>query len=363
VVEDADKIQVQLFDDQNKKYDATVVGHDPLTDSALIKLKDAPPNLPTVQLGDSDALQPGDWVMAIGNPFNYGHTVTVGVVSFVGRPFREIPGRNINMIQTDASINPGNSGGPLLDTNGRVVGINTAILSGGQGGGNIGIGFAVPINTVKNLLPQLRKGQIVRGYLGVFMQNVTPDMVKGLGLSKAEGVVVAQVEQDSPAGRAGILPGDVIVKFNGTDVKDSDQISQLVTATAPGTQVKIEVYRDGQPKTLTATVTQLHLEDQENGEPTGQTHYGLSLSNVTPNMADRLGLPSGTDGALVQSVQQGSPADAAGLQPGDVILEVNRHTVHNAADAARELREGSGQTVFLLVSRHGQQLFVSMRGQ
>jgi serine protease Do len=289
--------------------------------------------------------------------------VTVGVVSFIGRPFREIPGRNINMIQTDASINPGNSGGPLVDTDGNIVGINTAILSGGQSGGNIGIGFAVPINTVKNLLPQLRKGQIVRGYLGVFMQNVTPDMVKGLGLPKAEGVVVAQVEQDSPAGRAGILPGDVIVKFNGTDVKDSDQISQLVTSTAPGTQVKIEVYRDGQPKTLTATVTQLHLQAHPNGAPRGETHYGLSLSNVTPNMADRLGLPSGTDGALVQSVQQGSPADAAGLQPGDVILEVNRHTVHNAADAARELREGSGQTVFLLVSRHGQQLFVSMRGQ
>jgi serine protease Do len=364
VVAGADKIQVELLSEQGKKYDAKVIGHDPLSDSALIKLENGPTNLPTAKLGDSKSLEPGDWVMAIGNPFNYGHTVTVGVVSFMGRPFREIPGRNINMIQTDASINPGNSGGPLVDTNGDVVGINTAILSGGEGEGNIGIGFAVPIDTVKNLLPQLRKGQVVRGYLGVTMLDVTEDEVKGLGLPSTEGVLVRQVEQDSPAERAGVMPGDVIVKFNGTEVKNSDQISQLVAATQPGTTVKIEVYRNARPQTLTATITQLHLDEQGNEKSNGgQTHYGLSLGDVTPNMARRLGLQAGTDGALVQQVQQGSPAEGAGLQPGDVILEVNRHRVHSAQDAANELQSASGGTVFLLVSRHGQQLFISMKGE
>jgi len=360
VIKGADKIRVRLYK-QSHLYDAKVIGHDPLSDIALIKLVGGPTDLPTATLGDSSKLEPGDWVMAIGNPFAYSHTVTVGVISALGRPYQEASGRYQNMIQTDASINPGNSGGPLVNVKGHVVGINSAILASGQEGGFIGIGFAIPINIAKQLLPQLKKGRVIRGYLGVVMVQVTDSEAKGLGLPKTEGVLVRQVENDSPASRAGLLPGDVIVAFNGTEIKTSNQLSDLVTGTAPGTRVHMKIYRNGQPQMIDTTITELHLEGQTSGPTTSGASFGLTLSDVTPDMARRLGLPAGTNGAIVEAVQPGSAADDAGVEPGDVILAVNRQPVHGASQAADALRQvGQGQTAFLLISRRGTQLFISM---
>jgi serine protease Do len=256
VVAGAQQIRVGLYGDDHKTYPAEVVGRDPLTDSALIKLKSAPTDLPTANLGDSDALEPGDWVMAIGNPFQLGHTVTVGVVSYKGRPFAVSEGRFQNMLQTDASINPGNSGGPLINVQGEVVGINSAILSGEGGGGNIGIGFAVPINTVKALLPQLRQGKVHRSQLGVQIQSrpVTDDEAKELGLPRAEGAIVSMVQHDSAAERAGLQAGDVITEYNGKPVSDADSLTAMVVDTPAGTRVPIVFYRHGSRQTASVTV-------------------------------------------------------------------------------------------------------------
>jgi serine protease Do len=338
-----------------------VVGRDQLTDTALIKLDKAPPSLPTATLGDSDALQPGDWVMAIGNPFNLGHTVTVGVVSYLGRPFQTTEGRFQKMIQTDASINPGNSGGPLIDTDGRVVGINAAILSGGEGG-NIGIGFAIPINTVKALLPQLRRGKVVRGRIGLQVSPVGEDEAQTLHLAKAEGAIVRQVEQDSPAERAGIKPGDVIVECGDQAVKNADDLVALISAIAPGTRVPIVLVRNGARQTLSVTVEELQTSGtaaSAQGSPAG---FGLTLGDVTADLADRLGLRPGARGAVIEDVEPASPADEAGLRAGDVILEVDRRAVRDAGDAATALNQARNQRViFLLISRGGRQMFVSMR--
>ncbi len=259
VVADADEIRVGLYNNERVTYVAKVVGRDPLTDSALIKLSDAPRGLPAAVLGDSDQLEPGDWVMAIGNPFRLGHTVTVGVVSYKGRPFEVAEGRSQDMLQTDASINPGNSGGPLINVNQEVIGINTAILSGDSGGGNIGIGFAVPINTIKALLPQLRGGKVHRGRLGVHIRSVpiTEEEAKSLGLPKPEGALVITVEPGSPAEEAGLRAGDVIVEFNGAPIADAAGLTSRVASTAAGTRVSIAYYRDNTRRTASARVEQL----------------------------------------------------------------------------------------------------------
>ena len=364
VVEGAERIRVGLYGSNSKTYDAKVVGRDPLSDSALIKLENGPGNLPVATLGDSDQLEPGDWVMAIGNPFQLGHTVTVGVISFIGRPFATTEGRSQDMLQTDAAINPGNSGGPLINVKGEVVGINSAILSGEGAGGNIGIGFAIPINTVRALLPQLRQGKVVRGRLGVLVQTaaITDSEAKTLGLPSTKGAIVSQVQPDSPASRAGLQPGDVIVSFNGKQVESADQLTRLVTATKPGTSVPVEIYRNGQEQTLNATIEELQLEGATQGEGGPETGFGLNLSDLTPDVAQQLGLQPGTEGALVQGVQPGSPAAQAGLQRGDVILQINRQPVSSAQGAARLLRDlGPGQSAFVLLSRRGQRVFLTLR--
>jgi serine protease Do len=366
VVAGAQQIKVGLFADDRKTYDAKVVGRDPLTDSALIRLVDPPPNLPVAKLGNSDALEPGDWVMAIGNPFQLGHTVTVGVISYNGRPFTTVEGRSENMLQTDAAINPGNSGGPLINVRGEVIGINAAILAGQDGGGNIGIGFAVPINTVKALLPQLQKGKVQRGRLGVQIRTapVTEAEAKSLGLPRAEGVIVVTVEHDSPAAQAGIRAGDVSVEYGGKPVQNGDQMVALVTSTPPGTRVPIKLIRNGKELTVTVTVTELNLEGQgqESSGPVAAAGLGLSLRNLTPDTAQQLSLPPGTGGALVSSVQPGSTAADAGIQAGDVIVEVNRRPVHTADGAARELaRTRPGDVVFLLIWRQGNEIFLSLQ--
>jgi serine protease Do len=367
VVAGAEQIRVGLFGDERKTYLATVVGRDPLTDSALIKLKDAPGKLPAAVLGDSDALEPGDWVMAIGNPFQLGHTVTVGVVSYRGRPFAVTEGRFQNMLQTDASINPGNSGGPLINVQDHVVGINTAILSGEGGGGNIGIGFAVPINTVKALLPQLRAGKVRRGRLGVQIQNmpITDEEANALGLPSPEGAVVSMVEHDSPAERAGLRAGDVIVTYDGKPVPDADRLTAMVAATPAGTRVPIAFFRNGKRDTVTATIDELEYEDERGrraADGSSGSVFGLSLEDLTPDIARQLRVPAGGDGALVESVEPFTAAADAGIVRGDVILEVNRHPVHSAREAMRELdRVKPGQPAFLLLARHGNRVFVEMR--
>jgi serine protease Do len=368
VVAGAQEIRVGLFSDEHKTYPADVVGRDPLTDSALIRLQNAPRDLPTATLGDSDALEPGDWVMAIGNPFQLGHTVTVGVVSYKGRPFAVTEGRFQNMLQTDASINPGNSGGPLINVRGEVVGINSAILSGEGAGGNIGIGFAVPINTVKALLPQLRKGKVRRSQLGVQIQSppITDDEAKQLGLPKPDGAIVSMVQHDSPAERAGLQAGDVITEYNGKGVSDADSLTAMVVATPGGTRVPIAFYRHGSRQTASVTVEELQLEEdaqRARGDDRRSTPgFGLSLDDLTPAIARQLDLPVETQGALVENVEPFTPASDAGVKRGDVILEVNRQRVQSAAGAARELRRiSSGQPAFLLLLRGGNRLFTEMR--
>jgi serine protease Do len=367
VVAGADRIRVALYKQDRKTYEADVVGRDPLTDSALVKLKNGPGNLPVASLGDSDALQPGDWVMAIGNPFFLGHTVTVGVVSYKGRPFATTEGRFQNMLQTDASINPGNSGGPLINVNGDVIGINSAILSGEGGGGNIGIGFAVPINTVKALLPQLRKGSVQRGRLGVQVLSapISDDEAKQLGLPKPAGAIISRVESGSPADAAGLRPGDVIVSYNGKPVQDADALTGMVADTPAGTKVPIAYYRNGAQQSATATIARLDLEDNDNAgnnDRGGAPGFGLSLEDLTPDIARQLEVPPGVGGALVDAVEPYTPASNAGLKRGDVILEVNRQPVHSAADASRALRSvRSGDAAFLLLWRGGARVFVEMR--
>lgn len=367
VVAGADEIRVALFNDERTIYPADVIGRDALTDSALIKLKNPPANLPTATLGDSDTLEPGDWVMAIGNPFELGHTVTVGVISFKGRPFATSEGRFQNMLQTDASINPGNSGGPLIDVHGQVVGINTAILSGDDHGGNLGIGFAVPIDTVKTLLPQLRKGSVQRGQLGVqiLSMRLTQDDAKRLGLPNAGGAIVSRVEPGSPADRAGLHPGDVVVSYNGKQVPDADHLTSMVADTAPGTKVPIVYYRNGKQENTTVTIGTLELEKQNPDNSRQQSDdqgFGLSLGDLKPDFASQLRLPSGTRGALVENVDPMTPAANVGIRRGDVIVEINRRPITSASDATRQLQSlGASDPAYVLLWRDGVQQFVELR--
>jgi serine protease Do len=366
VVADAEVIEVALMGTESRTYRATVKGRDPLSDSALIVLQQPPADLPVATLGDSDQLAPGDWVMAIGNPFQLGHTVTVGVVSYQGRPFEVAEGRWQNMIQTDASINPGNSGGPLINVRGEVVGINAAIL-GSETGGSIGIGFAVPINGVKTLLPQLRQGKVVRGRIGVQLRGgfIADDEAKALALPRSAGAIVTAVEPGSPADRAGLQAGDVIVEFNGKPITTADDLIPQVSATAPGTRVQLTVMRNGQERSLRITVEALALEEGRGAATRARDsggNFGLALDDLTPAISRQLRLPPGMDGAIVAEVATDGAADRAGLQPGDVIREVNRQPVHTAAEAGRALQGvQAGQPVFVLLWRDGNNLFVQMR--
>jgi serine protease Do len=373
VVEDATKITVSLYgEDDGQTYEAKVIGRDPLTDSALIELTEKPNHtLPEVKFGDSAQVQPGDWVMAIGNPFNLAHTVSVGVISALERPFPVAEGRSAQVLQTDAAINPGNSGGPLLNVRGEVIGINTAIYTDARQQGNIGIGFAIPMNTVRELLPQLRTGKITRGMIGVSVGLIPPEAVDELGLKNRNGALVATVTEGGPAERAGLEPGDVIVAFNGKPVANRDELVRSVVSTKPGTRVDVKVIRDKQEKTLNVTVEELDLEDEgqsarrpgQQGEAEEDTAsgFGMSLSNVTPDVARRLRLDPDVQGAVVVDVEPQGAAARAGITPGDVITRVNRQRVSTAAEASRELSKvESGRTALMLVMRNGQETFLTV---
>jgi serine protease Do len=371
VVEGASRIKVSLYgEDDGQEYDAKVVGRDPLTDSALIELTEKPDHtLPAIEFGDSSQMQPGDWVMAIGNPFNLAHTVSVGVISAKERPFTVAEGRSAQVLQTDAAINPGNSGGPLLNLRGEVIGINTAIVADGRQSGNIGIGFAIPINAVRELLPQLRTGKITRGRIGIGVEAISREAVDEFGLKDRKGAVVKTVSPNSAASKAGLEPGDVIIAYNGKPVASRDDLVQMVVATKPGTTVPVRVVRDRQERTVNVTVEELDLEAEGNisrnreRDETGQattTGFGLRLQNISPADARELRLDTNR-GALIADVEQGSPAARAGLRPGDVIVRVGREPIASAADAQRELgRVPSRGTAFLRVLRDGQETFVSV---
>ena len=371
VVEGADQIDVAFPD--GTRYEAKVVGQDARTDVALVKIEPKGALTP-VPLGDSDKAEVGEWVMAVGNPFGLpggGNSVTVGVVSFVGRDMRLEDwrrGTSVEMIQTDAAINPGNSGGPLLNIRGEVVGINTAIYTGRQQG-NLGIGFAVPINAVRELLPQLRAGKVTRGRIGVSLaRQVQKDVLEQLGAKDGRGALVQQVESGGPAQKAGLQPGDVIVEFNGKPVQNNDELVNQVVRTTPGTSVPIKVLRGGEARSLSVTVAELDLEAEggrqadEEGEGNTATGFGMTLQDVTPEIARQLRAPTGTAGAVVVEVEPRSPAARAFLQPRDIILEVNRKSVASASEASRELQKvRSGQIATLLVLRGGQEVFLTIR--
>jgi len=374
VIEDATKIEVSLFgEDNDQTYAAKLVGKDPLTDSALIQLVEKPNHpLPEARFGDSSQMAAGDWVMAIGNPFNQGWTVTVGVISATQRPFTT-DGRTNEMLQTDAAINPGNSGGPLLNLRGEVIGINTMIFTNGRAEGNIGLGFAVPINTVRELLPQLHNGKVIRGRIGLSMTAVPRDSYQDFGLKSRAGALVSQVSPGGPAEKGGVKPGDVILEFNSRPVTDTADLQKMVAATKPGTSVGLKVVRDGKEQTLHATVEELDLDAERNGrqarrsteqqppEEQGQESFGLTLSNLTPQMARRLQLPSGASGAVITEVDPDGPS-AGALRQGDVIVSVNGQRVANAADAGRELQKiPGGRIARVLVLRDGAEVFVTVR--
>ncbi len=372
VVDEATTIKVSLYGgDDDQEYDAKVIGRDPLTDSALIELTEKPDHtLPEAKFGDSSQMQPGDWVMAIGNPFGLAHTVSVGVISALERPFAVAEGRSAQVLQTDAAINPGNSGGPLLNLRGEVIGINTDIYTDARQQGNIGIGFAIPSNTVRELLPQLRLGKVTRGRIGVSVGPVLREAVDEFGLKDRKGAVVQSVAPDSAASKAGLEPGDVIVQYGGKPVNSRDELVRMVVNTKPGTTVPLRIMRDRQERTLSITVDELNLEAESpaargggrDNDPAQETSsgFGITLQNVTPEIARRLRLENRT-GAVITEIEQGSPAARAGLQPGDVIVRVGRQPVESAGDAQRELaRIASGGTAFLRVIRGGQETFVTI---
>ena len=358
VVENASKILVKLPGDE-QDYEAKVIGRDAKTDIAVIKI-DAKGKLSAANFGDSDNLEVGEWVMAIGNPFGLDGSVTSGIVSAKGR-HNITQGPYDNFIQTDASINPGNSGGPLINLRGEVIGINTAIFS--RSGGNIGIGFAIPINLVKELLPQLRgKGKVTRGYLGVLIQKVTPEIAESLSMDKGYGALVANVSKDGPAEKAGVKVGDVIIEFDGNAVKESGDLPIIVARTPVEKKVRMKVLRDKKELVLNVAVGELKDQEVVASAPE-KGELGLTVQRLTPQMAESLGLEK-SEGVVVTAVEANSAAEDAGIRRGDVILEVDRRAVRNLDDYKKALagvRKGRG--VLFLVRRGESTLFLALKPQ
>ncbi|MDE0331579.1 MAG: DegQ family serine endoprotease [Nitrospinae bacterium] len=360
VVENASKITVRFKD--KRKRNAKVVGRDPQTDIALLQVETKPGDKFTaVKLGDSEKLRVGDWVMAIGNPFGLSHTVTAGIVSAKGRVIGS--SRFDNFIQTDASINPGNSGGPLFDLNGNVVGINTAIFS--RGGGNIGIGFAIPINMAKKLLPQLRKGVVTRGFLGVSIQPVNESLAKELGLKDTEGALVSNVIENAPAKKAGIKRGDVIVSINEKKIENPRQLSLTAADLNPGSTAKVGIVRDGKKHEVKIQVGKLPGSSEEltkAAKPALQKKLGIEGQNLTPEIRKKIGVKS-KNGVVISNVLPDSPAAIAGLRRGDVIVEANRKTISNTEQLREALKKGENKGNLLVIERQGTTFYVALEGK
>jgi serine protease Do len=354
VVEQSDEIKVKTAD--NEEYFAEIIGRDPMTDLALIRIKTDVP-LSSLVLGDSDRLEVGDWVVAIGNPFGLGNTVTAGIVS---AKYRQIgAGAYDNFIQTDTPINPGNSGGPLLNTTGEVVGINTAIFS--QSGGSVGIGFAIPVNMVKDLLPQLKNGKVIRGWLGIMIQKITPELRDKLNLLSENGALVSNVISWGPAGQSGIKRGDVIVVFDGRPIRESRELPHIVASTPVGKTVDVQLIRKREKKNITVKVGELKPPLEE-APPAPESEYGLgmTLEEVTSELANQYDLPE-TNGLIIVKVESNSPAAEADLRDGDIILEVDQTPVKRLAKFISIIRRyKKGDTVLFLINREGATLFVTL---
>jgi serine protease Do len=351
VIKEADQIQVKLEDDRT--YEAKVVGTDPMTDLAVLKIDAS--DLPVVPQGNSDEVRVGEWVLAIGNPFGLDHTVTFGIVSAVGRGNMRMAEYE-DFIQTDAAINPGNSGGALINLAGELVGINTAIVS--RSGGNQGIGFSIPINMAHEVMSQLvENGQVRRGWLGVSIQDVTPELAKALDLDASHGAVVADVSPGTPAAEAGFHRGDVIIEINGEVLADANDLRNTIAHTPPDSKVKIGIIRDGRKKTIKVRLGELG-QDRLAADPAQEKdeRVGVVVHDMTPELARKLGYKT-TDGVLVTEVKSGGLGDRIGIQPRDLILEINKQAVESAveyAEAIADLREGDR---VLLLIRRGQHTF------
>jgi serine protease Do len=347
VVEGADSIKVILSND--RAFDAKLIGTDPQTDVALIKIED-PENLPVLPLGNSANLEVGEWVIAIGNPFGLSQTVTVGVVSATGRSSVGI-NEYENFIQTDAAINPGNSGGPLINSRGEVVGINTALFS--RTGGYMGIGFAIPINMAKSIEDQLQqKGKVTRGWLGVVIQNVDEDLAESFGLKQAGGILISEVQKDSPASAAGLQQGDVILKMNGAALVNVSDLRNRVALLQPGSKAMVEIMRDGKDKKVQITIGEQPSNFGKRGPGSNNddslNQYGLTLQELTPELAKKFEYAENS-GLIISDVASGSAAEAAGLQPGQLVEEVNRVRVRNLKELNTVLQKSESDKVLLRV--------------
>jgi serine protease Do len=361
VVSKATQIEVLLSD--KRTFKGKVVGADQKTDLAVIKIEAH--NLPVVPFGNSGQLKVGDTVMAFGSPFEQYFTVTRGSVSALGR---SLAGSDVleDFIQTDAAINPGNSGGALVNVRGQVVGINTAILSGNSGPGGegafIGIGYAIPSNTAKHVMEDLIKtGKVSRGYLGVTRGNLTEDLAKQFKIPDTSGALVQDVTPGGPADKAGLKNGDVIRKLNGQTVENGDRLTAMVTDLNPGTEVKLDIIRDGQPMTIRVTLGErpadLNARTGVGKAPSEGALRGITVQNLTPDLRDQLGLPASVHGVVISELDPSSPAAQGGLQPGDVIETINRHPVNSVADFNRLAAEAKEQTL-LRINRQGNGVFV-----
>lgn len=350
VIEDADDILVRMSDD--KEYHARVMGRDEKTDIALIKIKGGGV-FPFLPLGDSRKMRIGDWVVAIGNPFGLEHTVTVGILSARGRAIGAGP--YDDFLQTDASINPGNSGGPLLNLDGEVIGINTAIVAGGNG-----IGFAIPTKMASKIINQLKdNGRVVRGWLGVMIQKVTPELAKSFKMDEAKGALVADVVKGGPAEKAGIERGDVIVEFNGIPINDWSELPGVVAETGVGAEVDVTVIRDGRRKTYKAKIAELKDGDAESIQASSGA-LGMGVEEITPELAEKLGLEE-PGGVVITGITGDGPASESGLKVGDVVIQINRMDVKTLSDYNKLVSDiQEGETVLLLIRRGGNTLFFTL---
>ena len=355
VIDGASDIKVFLSD--KREFKAKLIGTDPKTDIAVLKI-DAT-NLPTLPLGDSAQLQVGDLIFAIGDPFGVGETDTMGIVSATGRGNLGIENYE-DFIQTDAAINPGNSGGAMIDIHGNLVGINTAILSHGAGG-NEGVGFAIPVSMFKPVMDQIMThGKVVRGYLGVHIQDVTPDLATAFGLKQGGGVLIGDVSPDTPAAHAGLKKGDVILQINGEPIDARNQLQVQIAQMAPGTPVKLQIWRNGATQNVSLNLGELPetAEKEGPGETSGGALEGVEVQNLTPDISQELNLAPGTHGVVVTSVDPSSPAAAAGLSRGDVIQEVNHKPITSTGEFQQALSGADKQPMLLLVNHGGASGFV-----
>ncbi len=355
VVEKADEIKIKTLD--GREHDATVVGRDPKTDIALIQIKVKGKLPKPAKLGDSEAIRVGDWVIAVGNPFGLGNTVTAGIISAKGRVIGA--GQYDDFLQTDAAINPGNSGGPLFNMNGEVVGINTAIVAQGQG-----IGFATPIDMAKDILGQLKTGKVIRGWLGIMIQDITPELAESFGTKVTKGVIIADVVPDSPAEKGGLKRGDIIQTLNGKEVENANQLSRTVATMKPESTETLEVIRNGKPLTIKLTIGTMPEETGVEGRAVGKSEraWGITVENLTPDLARKFGLDEKETGVVITELAPGTPGAEARLRAGDVIKEVNRQKVQNVRDWKQTTEKmKKGEPLLLLVKRGANTFYVAIK--